>query len=81
MKKTALPQCVLLIYGFLFEQKVAGYRAEKYYERRQKDKKKVREKGGERRLKNAPIEEGETLQRMGLAGKGHLQECLEKICG
>lgn len=37
------------------------------------------EKGGERRLKRAPIEEGKTLERMGLAGKGHLQGCLEKI--
>lgn len=37
------------------------------------------EKGGERRLKRAPIEEGKKLERMGLAGKGHLQERLEKM--
>jgi len=31
-------------------------------------------------LKRAPKEEGETLQRMGFAGKGNLQGCLEKTC-
>jgi len=35
---------MLLIYGFLFEQKVAGYRAEKYYERRQIGKKGLERK-------------------------------------
>lgn len=44
MEKPAIPHWRLLIYCFLFEQKVAGYRAEKYPERRQKDKKEFERK-------------------------------------